>query len=203
MQSNSRENLKKCNLCSVFQNLDQFHVCKTSIDKKHPHCKSCKYKKYKARYVSTAKPKIPFDVKFWSRVNKTENCWLWTGAISDGYGSVNVGNGKYDKAHRVSYRLLKGGIPNALHLDHLCRQRNCVNPDHLEPVSMRENLNRGLMHLGNRIIVDGKALCLKCKWGHDFNKENTYIRRNGFRQCKVCSRLRKHGKLTKEFHENR
>jgi hypothetical protein len=74
-------------------------------------------------------------------------CWLWSGAMSSGkyggYGLINVGGNKIRNAHRVVYELHKGAVPEGLDLDHLCRSRWCVNPEHLEPVTRKENLNRG------------------------------------------------------------
>lgn len=76
-------------------------------------------------------------------------CWLWHGAVSKckggGYGLIYVGGKEVVKsAHRVVYELERGAIPNGMDLDHLCRVRTCVNPAHLEPVTRKENLRRGL-----------------------------------------------------------
>lgn len=88
-------------------------------------------------------------------------CWLWTGSRSpDGYGWASLAN-KTHQAHRLVYRLVKGDPPEGMHLDHLCRVRNCVNPDHLEPVSPRENLRRG-------DTPTGWQSCKKC--GGDFGR---------------------------------
>src|SRR5439155_25368097 len=73
-------------------------------------------------------------------------CWIWTGTLWDGYGTMAINRrsqpGSYT-AHRLIYQFLRGPIPNGMTLDHLCRVRNCVRPDHLEPVTLRENLIRG------------------------------------------------------------
>lgn len=72
-----------------------------------------------------------------------DGCWLWTAAINEfGYGSF-WHEGRMQKAHRVSYKLMRGEIPAGLFLDHLCRQPACVNPFHLEPVTHTENVRRG------------------------------------------------------------
>lgn len=87
----------------------------------------------------------PLPERLFDKVDVTATCWLWTGSINNaGYGRISVNNRpKY--AHRVMYELVVGPIPDGLHLDHLCRVRHCVNPDHLEPVTNRENtLGRGL-----------------------------------------------------------
>lgn len=115
--------------------------------------------------------------RFWRRVvrNPEDGCWDWTGAgRADGYGRLMVG-WKYIRAHRFAYRMLVGPIPNGLDLDHLCRNRRCVNPAHLEPVTRRENLARGIGWSG----VNGrKKACYK---GHPL-----VMGSNGKRRCKTC-----------------
>lgn len=84
--------------------------------------------------------KSPVEDRFWPKVNKTESCWLWTGGTyPNGYAKF-YRNGKQEIAHRVSYELLVGPIPEGRHLDHLCHTRSCVNPDHLRPVTPKQNL---------------------------------------------------------------
>lgn len=80
----------------------------------------------------------------WSKIQRQpDGCWLWTGGISsNGYGTWTLG-GATNSAHRLLYTLLVGPVPIGLDLDHLCRNRLCVNPSHLEPVTRRENLLRG------------------------------------------------------------
>lgn len=88
--------------------------------------------------------------RFWDKVNKTDDCWLWLGARhNQGYGHFRL-NGKIEKAHRVSYRFVVGDIPKGLQLDHLCKNVACVNPYHLEPVTNRENTSRGRLHTGRK-----------------------------------------------------
>lgn len=82
--------------------------------------------------------------RFWKNVEKTNRCWNWKGTITQGYGRFWLPNRRrVTQAHRLSYELLKGPIPDGLTLDHLCRNRSCVNPDHLEPVIGRVNTLRG------------------------------------------------------------
>ena len=93
------------------------------------------------------------EQRFWPKVNKAGPaptyrpdlgpCWLWTAYLYKGYGRFNGGQGRIVEAHRFAYELAKGAIPSGLVLDHLCRVTSCVNPDHLEPVTIAENVDRG------------------------------------------------------------
>lgn len=87
----------------------------------------------------------PVAERFWEKVQKTDDCWLWTASVKPaGYGQFTVEDQKPPVyAHRFSYEQLVGPIPDGLTLDHLCANRRCVNPDHLEPVPMAENTRRG------------------------------------------------------------
>lgn len=123
--------------------------------------------------------------RFWSRVEKTPSCWLWTGRTYNGYGLTYVkvdGRWRSRGVHRVAYEMLVGPIPEGLQIDHLCRVRNCVNPDHLEPVTMLENVRRGI----SPTAINRRKK--RCKYGHLFTPENTYYRQNGDRQCVECRR---------------
>ena len=78
------------------------------------------------------------------RVKITDSCWLWTGCTNnDGYGSIRIG-GKNVRAHRVSYYLFKGRIKKGLEIDHICRVRNCINPNHLRQITTKENILAGV-----------------------------------------------------------
>jgi len=104
------------------------------------------------------------ELRFWSKVNKTDYCWEWCGSIgSHGYGQIQVkSNGKWSPqlAHRVSYVILKGPIAANLVLDHLCRNNICVNPEHLEPVAQLINIRRGI-NVGKPGVFQ-----THCKRGH-------------------------------------
>ena len=81
------------------------------------------------------------EERFWSKVNKTDTCWIWTAAKNqDGHGRFR--HGRLVLAHRFAYELLVGPIPKGLDLDHLCQNPACVNPAHLEPVTRKENTRR-------------------------------------------------------------
>ena len=80
-----------------------------------------------------SKTKTPIEVRFWSRVQKTDDCWLWTGfRMKNGYGTIGSGHGANKRTvHRLSYELANGPIPDGLLVCHKCDVRNCVRPDHL------------------------------------------------------------------------
>lgn len=113
------------------------------------------------------------------------HCWLWRGCISTrGYGMVAIG-GKVKLTHRLAYELFKGPIPDGLELDHLCRVRNCCNPDHLEAVTHEENVRRGESGCKQRSKTH-------CPSGHEYTPENIYRRplRPNERRCRTCMRLK-------------
>lgn len=123
--------------------------------------------------------------RFWSKVEKTDTCWLWLGGKTpDGYGRFWL-DGRNRPAHRVAYMWLVGEIQSGLQLDHLCRVHNCVRPAHLEPVSQQENIHRGqgLQALNSRKTT--------CPAGHPYDKSNTYVSAKGHRHCRTCWRERK------------
>ncbi len=119
-------------------------------------------------------------------------CWLWLGSMAgSGYGQIGLGSRKQGVAvtHRVLYELMVGPIPQGLDLDHLCRVRLCVNPQHLEPVTRKENLRRGIGHLpGTQASAALARSKIHCKNGHERNDTNTRILYNGKRQCIPCNR---------------
>ena len=138
------------------------------------------------------------EERFWSKVNFNSNkgCWLWTGGTrgDSGYGSFSVSSNKKKRtlaSHRVAYELIIGNIPIGLTLDHLCRIRHCVNPFHLEPVSIRENVLRG------QGLPAQNARKSHCRHGHLLSEDNIYRppgkpRRN----CRKCAEYRKREKLS-------
>src|ERR1035437_5379402 len=86
-------------------------------------------------------PMMILDENFFSKVQKTETCWLWTGCKVRGYGQVTIFYKRF-YAHRLSFEAAKGKIPEGLEIDHLCHVKNCVNPDHLEAVTPKSNMKR-------------------------------------------------------------
>lgn len=132
------------------------------------------------------------EERFWPRVRKTGTCWLWMGGCTpEGYGMFKAE--KQMGAHRYAYELLVGPIPPGLQLDHLCRVPRCVNPDHLEPVTNRENSLRGTSPLAQN------ARKSHCPQGHPYDEENTY-HYDGERHCRECGRIR--NRAQKEWKTN-
>lgn len=107
-------------------------------------------------------------------------CWIWTAACTKGYGQFKV-NGRQFSAHRVAYEALVGPIPEGLVIDHLCRQTRCVNPAHMEVVTVAENTRRGDAGANERTKTH-------CPQGHPYDENNTYLYRGKWRRCRICSR---------------
>lgn len=123
------------------------------------------------------------EKRFWAKVEKTPSCWPWTAGTRNGYGRY-YRFGKMETAHILLYKSMRGPIKKGLQLDHLCRNRSCVNPDHLEQVTSRENTLRGESY---QAINARKKECCR---GHKFTKENTHIDKLGQRRCRKCDYLR-------------
>lgn len=139
------------------------------------------------------------DARFFSKVRMTSGCWVWTAALGGSGHQVGVGfpeNWGYGKfwdgerlvsAHRFAYEQMVGPIPEGLDIDHLCRNRRCVRPDHMEPVSRRINTLRG-----NTLPAEN-ATRTHCPEGHPYDDTNTRVRVRGgrrSRECRTCSRAR-------------
>ncbi len=111
--------------------------------------------------------------RFWAKVNADGPCWEWDARRHEtGYGQFHPQPGRTVYAHVFAWEVLIGPVPAGLELDHLCRSRHCVNPDHLEPVTRRENVIRSC---GGR-----------CRRGHALTPANTIVYRNGARTCRTC-----------------
>ena len=123
---------------------------------------------------------------FWDLVERGPGCWLWLGGKrADGYGRFTMNGYRY-YAHRLSYQMTAGEIPDGLGLDHLCRNTSCVNPTHLEPVTQKENVLRGMG------IMAMEARQTHCIHGHEFTMDNiyTYSKQPSQRKCRICRRDR-------------
>jgi hypothetical protein len=139
--------------------------------------------------------RIPLAVRFEKYVIPEPNsgCHLWLGAVNEsGYGKIDSGGrrGRTLKAHVVAYELAKGPVPPGLELDHLCRVPCCVNPDHLEPVTRRENTIRGDCPEVTRKRFAARLYCVN---GHELKAENVRVERAGAyfrRRCRKCESSR-------------
>jgi hypothetical protein len=113
-----------------------------------------------------------------------EGCWIWDGCLTRrGYGDLYWRRSRY-RAHRFSYEAFCRPIPDGLHLDHLCKTKACINPVHLEPVTLLENLRRG----DSPAFVNARKT--HCVGGHAFTPENTRVTPSNERACRACDRER-------------
>lgn len=136
--------------------------------------------------------------RFWRKVQKTAACWEWRAfRDQDGYGVFGVRTGLSVRAHRFAYEDLVGPIPDGLVIDHLCRNRACVNPAHLEPVENRTNILRGV---GSPAQNARREFCVN---GHPLAGDNLYPQPDGKRMCKECRRQRKRARLEAEKEQRR
>lgn len=123
--------------------------------------------------------KLTREQRFWAKVDKSGDCWVWTGNRSGNYGKFWL-DGRKQWAHRVSYEMETGPVPAGLVLDHLCRVPLCVKPEHLEAVTQHVNALRG---------DSGKHQAVKthCPTGHPYDEQNTKLYQ-GRRYCRACHR---------------
>lgn len=135
-------------------------------------------------------PRPPI-VRFWAYITiqsvsyDDTPCWQWTGHLDDGYGHIRVNN-KQGQAHRFSYEQFRGPIPDGMEIDHLCRNRACVNPAHLEAVTSVVNTLRG------ESFAARNARKTHCPSGHPYDDANTRIDKRGSRVCRAC--IRRHSR---------
>ena len=139
------------------------------------------------------------EKRFWQNVTKSDDCWLWSGEILwNGYGRMYISGRKKlirQLAHRFSFELANGPIGAGLTIDHLCRNRSCVRPSHLEAVTMRENNLRG------NSATSKNSRKTECVHGHPFTEENTIIRKDrpDTRECKECARRNSRNYMRRKY----
>lgn len=127
----------------------------------------------------------PIAERFWEKVlpANVDACWIWQSTLTeDGYGRFYLRPGRKVMAHRHSWESFFGPIPDGLFLDHLCRQRRCVNPYHLDVVTNLVNAQRGKAGINFSARTH-------CSRGHEYNEENTYYKPSGKRICRACGRI--------------
>lgn len=137
---------------------------------------------------------IPFLTRFehFTMPEPNSGCLFWMGWVSkNGYGKIKIGSKREGTrrtawAHRAAYEFFCGPIPTGFDLDHKCRVRCCVNPAHLEPVTRRENVRRGV---GPQVISSLKAAQTHCKRGHLLSGENMLLNSEGKRACRACRQM--------------
>jgi len=115
------------------------------------------------------------------KIDASGDCWLWTGATSNGYGSVYY-KGRTRRAHRVVWEILVGLIAEGKEIDHLCRNPPCCNPDHLDPVTRKEHVSRGQSFSGKNVRKT------HCPHGHEYTEDNIIVGSYGGRVCRTCRR---------------
>lgn len=113
------------------------------------------------------------------------------GITTNGYSRIRINN-KNIQAHRWAWELVNGQIPEGFVIDHLCRNRKCVLPEHLRMVTQQKNIMAGLHNIDNRS---------HCNQGHPFVKENIMIRKSGKRECAECNRIRARANYAKKVAE--
>lgn len=158
----------------------QCHACNSPFFGDKPDRKYCCSECSQKAQVGRTK------TKFFQRLRECrrgpEECWLYPGKLDPaGYGRTCINNRKL-QAHCLSYEHFVGKVPEGLELDHLCRNRACINPAHLEPVTAQVNVRRGMSFAAEN------AKKTHCPKGHAYSPENTRINVNGSRECRTCCR---------------
>lgn len=193
--------MKTCGACKLDKPEFEYSALPHTRDRLNWRCRSCQSAYCKQRRRSATLERLDhvvlsrFDLsteearlwKFVRLINRESSCWRWIGSLhpESGYGRFWFSKHDDRSAHRVAYEWSRGSIPSDLCIDHLCRNRWCVNPDHMELVTPVENVMRGESAWA---INARKTHCLR---GHAFTPENTYLYKGRMRHCMECARLRK------------
>jgi hypothetical protein len=193
--------MKICKACGVEKPKREFYKLGHTSDGLNWRCIPCQNRYNREHALEKARAKVDMVVyqtlkqapterlllRFTRKVKRLDSgCWKWTANLHPDNGYPRVWFSKHDDklAHRVSYEWSGGDIPEGLTIDHLCRNRWCVNPAHMEVVSRGENNLRG----GSPWAVNKRKT--HCHRGHEFTPANTYLYL-GMRHCRECARLRK------------
>jgi hypothetical protein len=145
-------------------------------------------------YTPGMKPRVrrPLVDRFWEKVNKTDTCWIWTACkTAAGYGYFAIGHSGPQYAHRLAYQLANPISLKGLQLHHICKNRACVNPSHLE---VTDNLS----HPDGAAGVNRQKT--HCKHGHELSGNNLYVKSNGSRECIACINRRAAEYQTRKRH---
>lgn len=124
------------------------------------------------------------EARFWAKVDKSGECWVWTGRLNQyGYGYFHIGK-KSQLAHRLAYVFAGGTLTPNIILHHTCGHRACVNSEHLEPMTLSGHTSNH--RRGQPIPYGQRVLSMSCRNGHPFTEETTYWRKDGGRRCRIC-----------------
>lgn len=133
------------------------------------------------------RPRKPIAQRFWEKVPERspwpDECWQWRGGgAGEGYGMFRISTGKTERAHRVAWRLTGSEIPEGMELDHACRNRGCVRPEHLTLVEKHYNARQGV-----RAYAERKSAQTHCRNGHKYVEGSYAVTPDGWRACRACS----------------